>query len=158
MSPTMGSASPPTCWATSSSPSPRRTTASTEATAGSGWGSPPPNGAAQEGQEGVAKARSFKPDVVLCDIGLPGLDGYGVARQIRADPSISPTLIALTGYARPEDQRESFKAGFDHHLAKPIQIPELEQVLATATAPLTSRRILVVDDNDALRSNIRGPL
>ncbi len=110
---------------------------------------------AHDGHGGVAKARSFKPDVVLCDIGLPGLDGYGVARQIRADPSISPTLIALTGYARPEDQRESFRAGFDHHLAKPIQIPELEQVLAAATAPPTSRRILVVDDNDALRSNIR---
>ncbi|OFX19353.1 MAG: hypothetical protein A2V77_19160 [Anaeromyxobacter sp. RBG_16_69_14] len=110
---------------------------------------------AHDGHEGVAKASSFKPDVVLCDIGLPGLDGYGVARRIRADPSISPTLIALTGYARPEDQRESFKAGFDHHLAKPIQIPELERVLATAMAPPTSRRILVVDDNDALRSNIR---
>jgi PAS domain S-box-containing protein len=110
---------------------------------------------AHDGHGGVAKARSFKPDVVLCDIGLPGLDGYEVARQIRADPSISPMLIALTGYARPEDQRESFKAGFDHHLAKPILISELEQVLATATSPPTSRRILVVDDNDALRSNIR---
>ncbi len=108
-----------------------------------------------DGHEGVAKARSFKPDVVLCDIGLPGLDGYEVARQIRADPSISPMLIALTGYTRLEDQHESFKAGFDHHLAKPILISELEQVLATATAPPTSRRILVVDDNDALRSNIR---
>jgi two-component system CheB/CheR fusion protein len=110
---------------------------------------------AHDGHDGVAKARSFKPDAVLCDIGLPGLDGYEVARQIRADPSVSPTLIALTGYARPEDQRESFKAGFDHHLGKPIQIPELEQVLATAMAPPASRRILVVDDNDVLRSNIR---
>jgi two-component system CheB/CheR fusion protein len=108
-----------------------------------------------DGHEGVAKARSFKPDVVLCDIGLPGLDGYEVARRIRADGSIAPTLIALTGYTRPEDQHESFKAGFDHHLGKPILIPDLEQVLANVTAHPTSRRILVVDDNDGLRANIR---
>jgi PAS domain S-box-containing protein len=110
---------------------------------------------AHEGQAGIATAHSFKPDVVLCDIGLPGFDGYEVARQIRADPSISPTLIALTGYTRPEDQRRAFKAGFDHHLGKPVQILDLERVLATITAHPTSRRILVVDDNDALRSNIR---
>ena len=110
---------------------------------------------AHNGHEGVAKAHSFKPDVVICDIGLPGLNGYEVARQIRADPSLSPTLIALTGYTRLEDQNESFKAGFDHHLGKPVRISDLEQVLAAATAPPTSRRLLVVDDNDALRSNIR---
>jgi len=81
-----------------------------------------------------------------------------VARRIRADPSISPALIALSGYTRPEDQHESFKAGFDHHLGKPIQISDLEQVLATVTAHPTSRRILVVDDNDALRANIREML
>lgn len=85
---------------------------------------------AHDGQEGVAKARVFRPDIVLCDIGLPGLDGYEVARQIRADPSLSPTLIALTGYTRMEDQHHSLEAGFDHHLGKPIAIAELEQVLA----------------------------
>lgn len=112
---------------------------------------------AHDGQQGVAAARSLQPDVVLCDIGLPGLDGYEVARRIRADPSISPALIALTGYTRPEDRRESLEAGFDHHLGKPIQISELAKVLATATAYPTSRRILFVDD-DALRANIREML
>jgi two-component system, chemotaxis family, CheB/CheR fusion protein len=110
---------------------------------------------AHDGAEGVARARALKPEVVLCDIGLPGLDGYEVARRIRADPTIAPTLIALTGYTRPEDRHESFKAGFDHHLGKPFQIAELEQILATVTNQLTSRRILVVDDDDAMRANLR---
>jgi DNA-binding response OmpR family regulator/two-component sensor histidine kinase len=113
---------------------------------------------AHDGADGVAQARSMKPDVVLCDIGLPGLDGYEVARRIRADPSISPTLIALTGYTRPEDERRTFKAGFDHHLGKPVPMAELEQVLASVTAQPRSRRILVVDDDDALRSNLREML
>ncbi len=94
---------------------------------------------AHDGQEGVAAARSFRPDVVLCDIGLPGLDGYEVARRIRADPSISPALIALTGYTRPEDQSEAFSAGFDHHLGKPVIFRDLEQILASVTAPPTCR-------------------
>jgi PAS domain S-box-containing protein len=110
---------------------------------------------AHDGHEGLAMARSFRPDAVLCDIGLPGLNGYDVARQIRADPSMSPTLIALTGYTRPEDHREAFKAGFDHHLGKPVHISELEHVLASLTAHPASRRILVVDDNDDLRDNLK---
>jgi CheY-like chemotaxis protein len=110
---------------------------------------------APDGEQGVARAASLKPDVVLCDIGLPGVDGFEVARQIRADPSSSPTLIAISGYTRPEDQHEAFKAGFDHHLGKPFAIAELEGLLAAVTAQPTSRRILVVDDNDALRSNLR---
>jgi PAS domain S-box-containing protein len=108
-----------------------------------------------DGGEGVARAHELGPDLVLCDIGLPGLDGYEVARQIRADRSISPTLIALTGYTRPEDQRKTFKAGFDHHLGKPVSISELVKLLASVSAHRTARRILVVDDNDALRENLR---
>jgi two-component system CheB/CheR fusion protein len=90
---------------------------------------------AHDGQEGLAKARALNPDVILCDIGLPGLSGYEVARQIRADPSLSPTLIALTGYALADDQRRAFEAGFDHHLAKPFALTELERVLAGSTGP-----------------------
>jgi two-component system CheB/CheR fusion protein len=113
---------------------------------------------AYDGEEGLAKARAFRPDIVLCDIGLPGLDGYEVARRIRADPSLSPRLIALTGYALPEDQRRAFEAGFHQHLAKPFEIAELEEVIAKATVRAEERRVLIVDDNDALRSNIREML
>jgi two-component system CheB/CheR fusion protein len=71
--------------------------------------------------------------VVLCDIGLPGMDGYAVARALRADPSVSSAyLVAVTGYASPEDARRAVGAGFDLHLGKPVPIEVLEEVLATA--------------------------
>jgi two-component system CheB/CheR fusion protein len=88
---------------------------------------------AYDGLEGVAKARALKPEVVFCDIGLPGLDGYAVARQLRADPTFTPTLIALSGYALPADQRKALEAGFDHHLGKPLDLKELEALLARVT-------------------------
>jgi two-component system CheB/CheR fusion protein len=85
---------------------------------------------AYDGREGLAKARSLKAELVFCDIGLPELDGYEVARRIRADPDLAPTLVALTGYARPEDQRLAIEAGFDHHLGKPLELARLEELLA----------------------------
>ena len=85
---------------------------------------------AHDGREGLAKARLFHPDLVLCDLGLPILDGYEVARALRADPELSSsTLIAVTGYALPDDQRRAIDAGFDRHLAKPVPFEELESVL-----------------------------
>jgi two-component system CheB/CheR fusion protein len=85
---------------------------------------------AHDGREGLAKARLFLPDLVLCDLGLPVLDGYEVARALRADPELSSsTLIAVTGYALPDDQRRAIDAGFDRHLAKPVPFEELESVL-----------------------------
>jgi two-component system CheB/CheR fusion protein len=88
---------------------------------------------AHDGRIGVERARAFHPDVVLCDIGLPGMDGYAVARAIRADPSVSSAyLVAVTGYASPEDARRAAGAGFDLHLGKPVPIEVLEEVLATA--------------------------
>jgi two-component system CheB/CheR fusion protein len=85
---------------------------------------------AHDGREGLAKARLFLPDLVLCDLGLPVLDGYEVARALRADPELSSsTLIAVTGYALPDDQRRAMDAGFDRHLAKPVPFEELESVL-----------------------------
>jgi PAS domain S-box-containing protein len=114
---------------------------------------------ARDGEEGLAKARAFKPDVVLCDIGLPGLDGYEVARRIRADPTLSPTLIALTGYALPENQRMALAAGFHQHLAKPFELAALEEVLARVTIKPAAGGALVVNDNDSLRSEPGdGPL
>jgi two-component system CheB/CheR fusion protein len=87
-----------------------------------------------DGAVGLEKARSFRPDVVLCDIGLPGgLDGHGVARAFRADPDLrSAFLIALTGYGQEEDRRRALEAGFDAHLTKPADIDELKRMLAGA--------------------------
>ncbi len=86
---------------------------------------------AHEGRAGLEEARTFKPDVVLCDIGLPVMDGYQVARAIRSDPTLAHTfLVALTGYALAEDQRRAAAAGFDRHLGKPVAIDVIEDVLA----------------------------
>jgi len=86
---------------------------------------------AHSGPVGVAKARAFLPDVVLCDIGLPGMNGYEVARVIRADAALRAThLVALSGYAQAADVGKARDAGFDDHLAKP---PSIDKVLAILT-------------------------
>jgi PAS domain S-box-containing protein len=87
--------------------------------------------ATDNGTEGVARARAFHPDVVLCDLGLPGLSGFEVARTLRADPAMARVrLVALTGYGRDEDRRQARAAGFDEHLVKPIDPDTLERLLA----------------------------
>ena len=69
------------------------------------------------GTAGVAAAEAFGPDVILCDIGLPGLDGYKLASQLRQNPATAKArLIALTGYGTDEDRRKSKEAGFEAHL------------------------------------------
>jgi two-component system, sensor histidine kinase len=82
--------------------------------------------------EGLKTARRFQPEVVLCDIGLPGgMDGYDVARALRADPELGSTfLIALTGYGQEEDRQRALEAGFDAHLTKPADLDELRRLLA----------------------------
>jgi CheY-like chemotaxis protein len=81
----------------------------------------------------LEKIRAHRPDVILCDIGLPGMDGHEVARAIRADATLSATtLVALTGYAAPEDLAKAQEAGFDFHLAKPPSVEAIERVLAQA--------------------------
>ena len=85
---------------------------------------------AHTGEEGLDMAHTFHPDVVLCDIGLPGHDGYWVARSLRADPSLrAVTLVALSGYASSEDVARGRLAGFDKHLAKPADIASLDRAL-----------------------------
>jgi CheY-like chemotaxis protein len=84
-----------------------------------------------DGRTGIDTARALKPDVVLCDIGLPDMDGYQVARTLREDEALSSTrLIALSGYARPEDTKRAREAGFDSHVAKPPDLEELTEMLA----------------------------
>jgi PAS domain S-box-containing protein len=79
-----------------------------------------------DGPEGMASAQRLLPDVILLDIGLPGMDGYEVARRLRNVAELEGvTLAAITGYAGDEDRREAFEAGFDAHLAKPVEYDEL---------------------------------
>jgi two-component system CheB/CheR fusion protein len=86
---------------------------------------------AYNGSEGLERVREFGPDVVLCDIGLPGMDGYEVARAVRAhDATAGIVLVSLSGYALPEDLRRASEAGFDLHLAKPPNLEQLEQLLS----------------------------
>jgi two-component system CheB/CheR fusion protein len=88
---------------------------------------------AYNGPAGIAKAREYKPEVVFCDIGLPGMDGFDVARAFRADDALKGAyLVALSGYALPEDVQRASEAGFDQHLAKPPNLDILEQTLARA--------------------------
>ena len=82
------------------------------------------------GFEGIEVARTFRPDVILLDIGLPKLDGYEVAQRIREQPwGKSTLLIAVTGYGQEEDRRRSLEAGFDYHMIKPVNLVELEKTL-----------------------------
>jgi two-component system CheB/CheR fusion protein len=86
---------------------------------------------ARDGASGLFVVRAFRPSVVLCDVGLPGMDGYEFARALRSeDPSRDVWLVALTGYARPDDVRHAEEAGFDRHVAKPVTPETLEKILA----------------------------
>ena len=91
--------------------------------------------AAADGVGALEIVRARRLDIALIDIGLPGVDGYEVARRIRDLAVPQPTLIALTGYSQPEDRRRVQEAGFDAHLVKPVDPAELTRVLATARTP-----------------------
>jgi len=94
---------------------------------------------AYDGRRGLEAAARFRPDVVLCDISLPGLDGYGVARALREDEELRDTfLVAFSGYSDDEDRARSLGHGFDAHLAKPIEIEDLK-VLVTRGRPKGAR-------------------
>jgi PAS domain S-box-containing protein len=85
---------------------------------------------AHSGTSALQAARQFRPEVVLCDLGLPGMDGYQVAEQLRQDPTTARArLIAVSGYGQEEDQRRSREAGFDLHLTKPVEFAQIERLL-----------------------------
>ena len=88
---------------------------------------------ASDGRSGIAAAIEFEPDVVLCDIGLPDIDGYEVARQIRGIPALHDTvLVALSGYGRPEDRERATQAGFARLVTKPATLDVLRSVIGKA--------------------------
>lgn len=85
---------------------------------------------AHRGPEGLELMRELRPDLVICDLGLPGMSGYDVAREVRKDEVLAGTfLVALSGYSQPEDVERAMEAGFDKHLAKPPKIEQLESLL-----------------------------
>lgn len=84
---------------------------------------------AHNGRTAVEQARAFLPEVVFLDIRLPGMDGYEVARELRADPNLRDVvLVALTGWGTEEDRRKSELAGFNYHFVKPVEVELVESV------------------------------
>ena len=91
---------------------------------------------AHDGARALEAARANIPDVMLIDIGLPGMDGYEVAAAIRNDPALRHlVLVALTGYGRPEDKNRAMAAGFDYHLIKPVDVGTLKELVGRVALP-----------------------
>ncbi len=94
---------------------------------------------AHDGEDALLEARRSRPDVVICDIGLPGMSGYDVARALRSDAGTRGiVLIAITGYASPEDRRRATEAGFDRHFGKPVAMAELTTVLSEVSRTIAA--------------------
>jgi len=86
---------------------------------------------AADGVQAVALAREFNPHIALLDIGMPRMDGYEAARQIRAALGQGVFLVALTGWGQEEDQRRAHAAGFDRHVTKPAEPAVVESLIAS---------------------------
>jgi CheY-like chemotaxis protein len=93
-----------------------------------------------DGSHALATAAEFLPEVVFLDLGMPEMDGYQVAKNLRQMSSLhEPTLIALSGYGQDEAFRRSKEAGFHHHLIKPVRLSSIEEVLASANSAAEAR-------------------
>jgi CheY-like chemotaxis protein len=89
---------------------------------------------AYDGSSVLEAALDYRPHVVLLDIGLPGLNGFEVAKQLRQQPALqNVVLVAMTGYGREGDRQRSQEAGFDHHLVKPGDFGKVLQILASVS-------------------------
>jgi DNA-binding response OmpR family regulator len=86
---------------------------------------------APDGETGLELARAYAPEIVLLDLGLPGIDGYEVARRLRGAKSQAQRVIALTGYGDEEARERAAQSGFDHHLRKPVDPEALRALLAS---------------------------
>jgi PAS domain S-box-containing protein len=91
-----------------------------------------------DGPAALEAVATIRPRIVLIDIGLPGMDGYELARQLRRDHPVGPQLIAITGYGQPSDRIRSRDAGFVAHLVKPVEIENLLPLLETANSALSN--------------------
>lgn len=91
---------------------------------------------ASSGREALKVAAEFHPQIALLDVGLPDLDGYEIARRLRADLTLPMmTLIAITAYGRDEDRMKAKAAGFDHHLVKPVHFNNLLSLIGSQSKP-----------------------
>jgi CheY-like chemotaxis protein len=89
---------------------------------------------APDGPGAIERAESYRPDLILLDLGLPDMDGYEVARQLRRIPGLAHTpLVALTGYGQQKDRNRTAEAGFAYHLVKPVDPDLLERVVNEVT-------------------------
>jgi CheY-like chemotaxis protein len=86
------------------------------------------------GEEAITLVDAYAPDAVLLDIGMPGMDGYEVARKIRQAGKDDVLLVAVTGWSQAEDRQKTCDAGFDHHLSKPVDLDGLQSLLAKVAA------------------------
>ena len=87
-----------------------------------------------DGIAGLALARDFKPDFLLLDIGLPSMNGYEIAKQVREDKALRDvTIVAITGYGQVNDRARASAAGFDHHLTKPVEFHSLQKLFRVTT-------------------------
>ncbi len=84
---------------------------------------------AHDGHAALAAAREYRPEVILLDIGLPGMDGFAVATELRKEGLGGRMLVALTGYGEQQDRDRALQVGFDHHLVKPIDPESLQKLL-----------------------------
>ncbi len=84
---------------------------------------------AGDGPQGLNRILAAKPDIALVDVGLPGFDGYELARRVRAHQGAGPILIAMTGYGQPDDKARAFDAGFDEHVVKPVSLEDLSSAI-----------------------------
>ena len=94
---------------------------------------------AHNGQAGLADIRESRPDIVILDIGMPGLDGYETCRRIREEFGSSLMVVALTGWGQERDKDKAMQAGFDLHLTKPADPTLLEELLTTASIERAAR-------------------
>jgi CheY-like chemotaxis protein len=93
---------------------------------------------AEDGPKGLEAILSSRPEIALIDIGLPGMDGYELARRVRTTLGESVVLVALTGYGLPEDRQQAIGAGFNSFLLKPVDLAALQKLLADHTPPSSS--------------------
>jgi signal transduction histidine kinase/ActR/RegA family two-component response regulator len=101
-----------------------------------------------DGPGGLALAREFRPDVSFLDIGLPGLNGYELARRLREDAATAGmTLVAVTGWGQDKDRERAFASGFDHHLVKPVETHRVLAILGAAPAASAWPRAPQADDH-----------
>jgi CheY-like chemotaxis protein len=92
------------------------------------------------GVEAVRRAESWRPDIAVLDVGLPGMNGYEVASVLRQRPESCPELIAVTGYGQSTDTKRALEAGFRYHLVKPVDARDLTTAIARCAVSRQSRR------------------